>query len=140
MTIPRGIDRGGWSGRPPEDVSRYAVVDVETSALLPASDRVLAVAVVAWEPAQGETDRLANAAQPCCDPGPVHVHALTAATLANAPRFADVARALCERLDGRVVVAHNAAFELAFLQAEAGRCEIALPTAAQLCTCTLARR
>ena len=68
------------------------------------------------------------------------VHGLTRAKLAGAPSFDGIVDALCARLDGRVFVAHNARFDLGFLQAEAAGCDRTLPITGQLCTAALARR
>jgi DNA polymerase-3 subunit epsilon len=43
---------------------------------------------------------------------------ITPAMLANAPRFADLAELLLEKLQGRVLVAHNARFDYGFLKNE----------------------
>ena len=53
--------------------------------------------------------------------GPTFVHGLVAADLAGAPRFDDVADLLARDLAGRVVVAHNARFDVGFLTRALGR-------------------
>ena len=120
---------------------RWAVVDVETSGLHPGTCRVLSVAALRLDP-RGLPDgaaftSLINAG---CDPGPVHIHGLTTERLAGAPRFADVLPQLLDVLDGRVLVAHNAAFDYRFLAAEAYRAGSKLPVEQRLCTLALSRR
>jgi DNA polymerase-3 subunit epsilon len=119
----------------------WAVVDVETSGLRPGDDRVLSVAAMGLD-AAGRPDgpRFATLVNGGCDPGPVHVHGLTAARLAGAPTFPEIAPRLLEVLDGRVLVAHNAAFDHGFLAAEADRAGIRLPVRQRLCTLALSRR
>ena len=53
--------------------------------------------------------------------GPTFVHGLVAADLEGAPRLDDVADLLARDLAGRVVVAHNARFDVGFLTRALGR-------------------
>lgn len=57
--------------------------------------------------------------------GNVHVHGIGVETLADAPTFADVADAVAEILDGAVLIAHGAAWDVAFLEAEMQRARCA---------------
>src|SRR5439155_13385872 len=59
--------------------------------------------------------------------------------LARAPRFADLAAELHERLAGRVFIAHNARFDYTFLRREFDRAGIKFHARA-LCSVKLARR
>jgi DNA polymerase-3 subunit epsilon len=58
----------------------------------------------------------------------------------SAPTFADVAGEILDRLDGAVVVMHDAAFGERFLEAEFARADVELPLTPALCTQWLARR
>lgn len=128
-------------GRPPGDpVPGWAVVDVETSGIRPDRARVLSVAVLALD-ADGEVDRsLVSLLNPGVDPGPTHVHGLTAAMLDGQPQFRDIAGEVAELLHGRTLVAHNAEFDYGFLAAEAELAGVALPVDTVMCTLELARR
>lgn len=55
------------------------------------------------------------------DRGAIQVHGLTNEFLAQQPRFAEVADELLEFITGAELVIHNAAFDLAFLDAELKR-------------------
>lgn len=55
------------------------------------------------------------------DRGATQVHGLTNEFLAQQPRFADVVEELIEFISGAELVIHNAAFDLAFLDAELKR-------------------
>ncbi|MDD4866363.1 MAG: DEDDh family exonuclease, partial [Mycobacterium sp.] len=77
---------------------------------------------------------------PGVDPGPTHVHGLTAAMLKHQPRFADILGEVVEGLRGRTLVAHNAAFDYAFLAAEAELAGAELPVDTVMCTLELAGR
>jgi DNA polymerase III epsilon subunit family exonuclease len=116
----------------------YAVVDVETTGLDPAVDRVLEVAVLEVGADGRVTDEYRTlVAAPSVDA--VAVHGITAAHLVDAPRFAEVAAALRPRLDADLVVGHNVSFDLAFLRREFARCQQHLPPLPYLCTIALGR-
>ncbi|MEV0127862.1 TerD family protein [Dactylosporangium sp. NPDC050688] len=119
---------------------RYAVVDVETTGLHAPSDRVLQIAVAQMEPDGTPGRTWSTLVDPGCDPGPVHIHGITRERLAGAPRFDHVVGQLAGLLDGRVLVAHNAAFDWKFLAAEAHRAVHPLPVSTRLCTVALSRR
>lgn len=55
------------------------------------------------------------------DFGAQKVHGITAEKLAGMPRFADIAHALLDFIGESTLVAHNAAFDMDFLNAEFGR-------------------
>jgi DNA polymerase-3 subunit epsilon len=56
------------------------------------------------------------------DPGPTHIHRITAAMVTGAPSFAAVHPYLADQLSGQVMVGHNVdRFDLAFLRAECRR-------------------
>ena len=118
----------------------WVVVDVETSGMTPAVDRVLSVAAVVLGDDGEVTEEFTTLLNPGVDPGPVHVHGLTPALLAGKPRFADVAAELGRILQGRTVVAHNAAFDASFLAAEARRAGLQPPLKQYVCTLDLAGR
>jgi len=75
-----------------------------------------------------------------CDPGPTHIHGITAEMLVGAPSFATVAPVVADLVAGRILVAHNAVFNWGFLQAETLRCIADLDCRHRLCTLALARR
>lgn len=116
----------------------YAVVDLETTGLSPRTNRVVEVAVVALDPwlrPQGEFVSLVN---PGRDVGPTSIHGLTASDVCHAPTFADLAGGLERWLAGRVLVAHNAGFDKAFLSTEFARLGAPMPDVPTLCTMELA--
>ena len=77
---------------------------------------------------------------PGVDPGPTHVHGLTAEMLEDQPTFAEIAGDLAELLKGRTLVAHNVGFDYAFLAAEAELADVVLPIDTAMCTVELSRR
>ena len=97
-----------------------AVVDVETTGLSPErGDRVIEVAVLRAEPGQAPRlyASLVDPGRPI-DPNASAVNGIRAADLVGKPRFVELIDALTDRFEGAVLVAHNAAFDLSFLQAE----------------------
>jgi len=117
-----------------------AIVDLETTGTRPATDRVTEIAVL-------EIDGFEVSAQwsTLVNPGeaiPAEIQSLTGIThamVAAAPRFADIAAELYERLQGRVFIAHNARFDYGFLRREFDRAGLRFQ-ARTLCSVRLSRR
>ena len=126
---PAGEPDGGW-----------AVIDVETSGFRPGQARIISLAALGLDADGRVQQSVVSLLNPGVDPGPTHVHGLTAAMLEDQPQFADVVDDLVEVLRGRTLVAHNVAFDYAFLAAEAELAEAELPVDTVMCTVELARR
>lgn len=123
---------------------RFAVVDVETSGLSVRRHRVLQVGVVQIDAHGVVHDRWASLVRPRLRwwfrLGPRRLHGIDRRSLRRAPRAREVHGELSRRLDGCVVVAHNASFDLAFLHDFSRRIGRTLPVQASLCTLALSRR
>jgi DNA polymerase-3 subunit epsilon len=118
----------------------WAVIDVETSGFRPGQARIISIAALGLD-ADGRVEQsVVSLLNPGVDPGPTHVHGLTSAMLEDQPQFADIVSDVVEVLRGRTLVAHNAAFDYAFLAAEAEIAETELPIDTVMCTVELARR
>ena len=116
----------------------YAVVDVETTGLA-RDDRIISAAFYLLD-ARGEVeDHLYTTVNPERDPGPVWIHGLTSEILAGAPLFADIAEEFATRLEGRVLVAHNAVFDWQMIAREYARAKREAPVRQRLCTIALAK-
>jgi DNA polymerase-3 subunit epsilon len=129
-----------WGRPATEAPTGWAVVDVETSGFRPGHARVLSIAALALDSGGRVEQSVVSLLNPGIDPGPTHVHGLTAAMLAGQPQFADVVGDVMAVLAGRTMVAHNVAFDYAFLAAEAEIAEAELPVDTVMCTLELARR
>jgi DNA polymerase III subunit epsilon len=118
---------------------RVTFPDLETTGASADRDRVTEVGLV--EVADGElVEEWSTLVNPDRQLPPL-ITSLTGITdnmVANAPRFAEVSTELLERLDGRLLVAHNARFDYAFLRAEFRRLGIRF-SARVLCTVRLSR-
>ncbi|WP_255952690.1 DEDDh family exonuclease [Streptomyces odontomachi] len=116
----------------------YAVVDVETTGLA-RDDRIVSAAVYRVD-ARGEVeDHWYTLVNPERDPGPVWIHGLTSDVLEGAPLFRDIAEEFAARLDGRVLVAHNAVFDWSMIAREYARAQCAVPVRQRLCTIALSK-
>ena len=117
-----------------------AIVDLETTGTRPATDRITEIGVLEVERFEviSHWSTLVNPGMPV----PSEVQTLTGITremLAEAPRFADFAGELHERLEGRVLIAHNARFDYGFLRREFDRAGIRFH-ARSVCGVKLAKR
>ncbi|MCV7352920.1 DEDDh family exonuclease [Mycobacterium parmense] len=126
---PAGEPGGGW-----------AVIDVETSGFRPGQARIISLAVLGLDSGGRVEQSVVSLLNPGVDPGPTHVHGLTAAMLEDQPQFAEIVGDVVEVLRGRTLVAHNVAFDYSFLAAEAELAGAELPVDAVMCTVELARR
>jgi len=116
-----------------------AFVDVETTGVDPRTDRITEVGVVTVDGARVEEwssvinplkRRQERAAAP---------HEITDSMRDDAPRFKDIATDLARRLEGRLLVAHNARFDHGFLKTEFDRAGIDFAPKV-LCSLMLSRR
>lgn len=112
----------------------FAVIDVETTGLAAACDRVLELSVIRCDGTGRALDEWSSRFNPQGPVGATHIHGITAADVADAPLFASAVPVLAGRLSGLVLVAHNARFDLAFLRAEFARAGWSMPGAPALCT------
>lgn len=68
------------------------------------------------------------------------VHGIRADDVATAPEFPEVWARIGARVEGRLVLAHNAAFDMSVLRHTLADYGLALPVCSYLCTVVLARR
>jgi DNA polymerase III epsilon subunit-like protein len=116
-------------------VTRYVVVDTETTGTVPERDRVVWVAVAAMDDSV-----VAERWSTLLDPGPASRTRVGGIDLTDQPTFAEVAPRLSRLLRGGVLVAHNAPFDVSFLTAEYQRAGLTMPKLRVLCTLRLAHR
>ncbi len=111
------------------------MLDVETTGFSPSAERLVEVGVVLLDPRGDEIGAFSTLLDPGRDPGPTHVHGISAAMLEDAPSFDTIHPHLVGLLSGRVLVGHNVErFDLPFLRAECRRLggEAALPASVVL--------
>ncbi|WP_217235825.1 DEDDh family exonuclease [Streptomyces sp. AC555_RSS877] len=116
----------------------YAVVDVETTGLA-RDDRIISAGVYRLDEHGEVEDHWYTLVNPERDPGPVWIHGLTSDVLEGAPLFQEIAEEFSARLDGRVLVAHNAVFDWQMIAREYARAEREAPVRQRLCTIALSK-
>ncbi len=122
------------------DLGGFAVLDLETTGLSPRKGaRTVEIGLVLVAADGTVEEHWQTLVDPGCAPGPTHIHGVTAAMLRGAPTFADIAGDLALRLLGRTLVAHNASFDIGFLDAEFAAAGLQWQRH-PLCTMQLARR
>lgn len=100
----------------------YAVIDFETTGLFPQKhDRVLEIGMVLLDE-QGVLEReWSSLVNPERDVGPTYIHGIRARDVLSAPTFRDIAGHVLDSVRERTIVAHNAVFDLRFLDYELTR-------------------
>jgi DNA polymerase III subunit epsilon len=125
---------------PLEHVS-FVVVDLETTGGSPVNDAITEIGAVRFEGAEriGSFQTLVDPERPI-PPAITHLTGISDRSVAGAPSLATVLPSFLEFARGAVIVAHNASFDVGFLDANILRLEYpALPRPA-VCTAKLARR
>ncbi|MDP2305492.1 MAG: exonuclease domain-containing protein [Pseudomonadota bacterium] len=120
--------------------AELAAVDFETTGLSPdRGDRAIEVAVV-----RGRYGHVPQAWSTLLHPerpvGATEIHGITDEMLSGQPRFVEVAPTLSRLLGGAILVAHNARFDLAFLDMECARAGLTAPEVPVIDTLGLSRR
>lgn len=120
----------------------FAVIDVETTGFSPGKgDRIIELAIARVDRNGRVEDEYATLLNPeGRDTGAVFVHGINNDAVRQAPLFSDVIGDVLARLEGTVVVAHNAVFEERFLAAELERAGIATPYFPALCSLWLGQQ
>jgi DNA polymerase-3 subunit epsilon len=124
----------------PVDQAPLAFVDLEMTGLDVSQDRVVEVCI---QRVVG-IDCVASVSS-IVDPGvrvggAAHVHGIGPAEVAGAPTFAAIAGSILAALDGAILVAHAASWDVRFLQAECARAGYPVELEHSLDTLVLARR
>lgn len=114
--------------------ARLAVIDVETTGLNPLRERIVEIAIVRTDEHGRRLDHWTTRVNPDVPVRATHVHGITDADVAVAPRFADLTATIAAAVQDLVVVAHNAEFDLAFRRAEFARAGSPMPHMATYCT------
>ncbi|WP_445154535.1 3'-5' exonuclease [Arthrobacter sp. Hor0625] len=120
----------------------FAVIDVETTGFSPGKgDRVIELAIARVDKNGRIEDEYATLLNPeGRDTGAVFVHGISNDAVRKAPLFSDVVSEVLARLDGAVVVAHNARFEERFMAAEFARAGVKSPPLPALCSLWLGQQ
>jgi len=120
---------------------RFVAFDFETTGLSPERDRVVEIGAVAFRMAldesgpdgqpwraieDGSFETLIHPGRPI-PPEVSAIHGIDDLAVSGAPSFAEAAARFLPFIDGSILVAHNAPFDLGFLRAETARAGIENP-------------
>ncbi|MEI7480920.1 MAG: 3'-5' exonuclease [Elusimicrobiota bacterium] len=122
------------------DDAVFTFIDVETTGLSPRTSRVCEVALVAF---QGNCrvshfSSLVNPGLPI-PPESSKIHGITDDMVRSSPAFSALIPRLITLLEGSVIVAHNAEFDLSFIEMEFVRAGLKLPELPVIDTLRIAR-
>lgn len=122
--------------------AKFACLDTETTGLSPqGGGKICEIAVSVTQGGElvEEFSTLLNPGMPM-SPEVINIHGITNEMVAGAPSFAEVAPKLMSLLEGCVLVAHNADFDLNFLREEFASCGLRLPDNPVVDTLKMARK
>lgn len=144
MDTGAGTESEGFHGLGRLEDLVFAVVDVETSGLDPQTDHLVQIAVVTMTGAGEILESWSTRVRPPGGlfgrVGPTHIHGLSRWSLIGAPSAGSAIAAAAQRLRDRILVGHNLAFDIAFLEAAARRGEVPIETWPRVCTLEWSRR
>jgi DNA polymerase-3 subunit epsilon len=126
----------------PLDQVPLVFLDTETTGLTPRfGDRVVEIALARFrgEAMENFFTTLVNPER-SISPGAARIHGITDRDVRDAPRFRDIAEQVMVELEGAVIVAHNAPFDLGFIVNEFSLARVTPPGNFVLDTLTLLRR
>lgn len=128
----------------PIDQVRFAVVDTETTGLSTDDDRVLQLGVVVVR-GDGTVEQefvtyVRRLTWGFGHVGAFHIHGITRRQLRGGAKPREALEMLNALIDGCVFTAHNAKFDIGFLQSDSTRLEIPLKLMGPLCTLNLSRK
>ena len=126
------------------DNVRFAVVDTETTGLSTDDDRVLQIGVVVVR-GDGSVERefvtyVRRLTWGVGHVGAFHIHGITRRQLRSGMKPREALETLNRLIDGCVFTAHNAKFDIGFLQSDSTRLEVPLKLTGPLCTLNLSRK
>ena len=128
----------------PIDQVRFAVVDTETTGLSTDDDRVLQVGVVVVR-GNGAVEKefvtyVRRLTWGFGHVGAFHIHGITRRQLRGGIKPHEALEKLNALISDCVFTAHNAKFDIGFLQSDSTRLQIPLKLTGPLCTLTLSRK
>ena len=135
--------KGPWDKNHAADVSQddsneYVVIDTETTGLFK-KDRIVEIACVVFKNGKmlEEWSTLLN---PNRDLGPTHIHKITPSMVSIAPTFEEISNDLQRLLNGRIIVCHNASFDVRMLRQEFERIAVTVDFGSPFCTMVASRQ
>ena len=128
----------------PIEDTLFAVVDLETTGFDPRKDRIVQMAAVVVDGRGEVVDAWDTVVRPESpdqyEHGAEHVHGISREMVENGMPLRDALTRIWSLAEGRVFTAHNARFDISFLEAESQRVGIARQVERHVDTLELARR
>ena len=123
------------------ELGPFTVFDVETTGMSPVCDRIVELAAVRIDRdgTEREFQTLVNPGRRI-PPDVIRIHHITDEMVSGAPNFPAAGRDFTEFARGSTLVAHNARFDLGFLQESLARCGLELWKGKTIDTVRLLRR
>lgn len=118
----------------------FAAIDFETANRSLGSICALGIVVVERGRVVEEYSRLVRPKELYFDPFNIRIHGITPDHVRNEPEFKDLWPEIWPLLAGRIVVAHNASFDISVLGEVLLQYEIPFPNLSHSCTCMISRR
>lgn len=121
--------------------SSFVALDLETTGIRAAIDRIVEIGAIRFNWDGSDYQEFSSLIQPQ-RPIPaevIAVHGITDDMVVAAPLFTDIASAFLDFIDGSVILAHNAAFDVGFLSCELLSNGFAIPPNLVLDSCRLAK-
>ena len=99
------------------ELGPFTIFDIETTGMSPVRDRIVELAAVRVD-LDGSQKNFSSLLNPGCSipPRASSVHHITDDMVKNAPFFGDIAEDFLNFIEGSKLVAHNATFDLSFIQ------------------------
>jgi len=112
----------------------FVVLDFETTGLSPANDRVIEIGMVRTDASGNPLSYWSSLVNPQRAVEAIEIHGISDADVAGAPTFENLFDDIFRRIQGQVLVAHNAKFDMSFLKTEMARTGWELPKTPTICT------
>lgn len=121
----------------------FAIVDLETTGFNPAKDRIVQMAAVVMDGTGNVVDSFDTVVKPESpsqyEHGAEHVHGISREMVENGMPLTEALARMWTITDGKVFTAHNARFDVSFLEAESERVGMQRQVTRYLDTLALAR-
>lgn len=116
----------------------YVVIDTETTGLFK-NDRIIEIGCVVFKDGKmlEEWSTLIN---PSRDLGPTHIHKITPSMVSLAPNFEEISNDLRRLINDRIIVCHNANFDIRMMKQEFSRLGVDIDFGNPFCTMLGARQ
>jgi len=118
----------------------YSVLDFETTGFGPSDSRVLEVGIMLIAGDGEIIDTYDTLINPQQSAGATWIHGISDEMVEDAPLFEEVADDILQFLDGSVIAAHNANFDILFLREELKRADKPYANIPSICTLRLSRK